>query len=64
MDADGWEKEREQEEAKVYQEDDLEDHKDREKKEREDHMAFKALQDIREDLESNFRNNNNRNAEV
>ena len=64
MDADGWEKEREQEEPKVYEEDDPENHEDREKKEREDHMAFKALQDIREDLESNFRNNNNRNAEV
>lgn len=64
MDADGWEKEREQEEPKIYEEDGLVDHEDKERKEWRDHMAFKALQDVREDLESNFRNNNNRNAEV
>lgn len=65
MDAEVWEKEIEQEEQQTYEEDELEDRENSERKEWEDHVAFKALQDIREDLDNNFRRNNkNRNAEV
>jgi hypothetical protein len=65
MDTEVWEKEIEQEEQQTYEEDESEDREDTERTEWEDHVAFKVLQDIREDLDNNFRRNNkNRNAEV